>query len=81
MITGIDARPVAVGSHLDTRAYGIDARLTAKRLAFTIKLIVAPGIITLARDCHNKESRVARMVSCSRAYSAFFLLLSWNDGW
>ena len=68
IIMGMDAKPVAVGNHFcihtgNIAMTGNDFR-TANRLALTIKLMVAPGIMTLANDCHSNTSNVARTVSC-----------------
>jgi len=52
---GIDARPTPVGNHLTiTLGRKLDLPV-ANRLALTIKLIVAPGIATLAKPYNTKE--------------------------
>ena len=57
MINGIEPNPTVVGNHVDTIAgTTIGLRRTANRDAFTIILIVAPGIITDAKDCQTNTS-------------------------
>lgn len=60
-MNGIDDRPVAVGSHFDTASGKVAGdRATANRVVFTMALIVAPGIVTLAKPVFGKESRIVQ---------------------
>ena len=67
IMRGMEARPVAVGNHSWTNPGNSSGdRRTAARVALTRRLMVAPGIMTLAKDCHTNVSEVARTVSWRR---------------
>jgi hypothetical protein len=57
IMSGTEASPAAVGNHLVNAPVKTTGDLvTANRDAFTIIFIVAPGIVTLASDCHISVS-------------------------
>lgn len=73
IMSGTDPNPTIVGSHSRSvvpprmaTIMGDRDRNTTILLVLTIALIVAPGIITLARDCHNNVSSVCTTVLVSR---------------
>mmetsp|Transcript_17703 Transcript_17703/g.22508 ORF Transcript_17703/g.22508 Transcript_17703/m.22508 type:complete len:85 (+) Transcript_17703:140-394(+) len=65
MINGIEPSPTLVGSHFDKITGNvIGLRETARRDALTSIFIIAPGIMTLANDCHTSVSKVAATIAC-----------------
>lgn len=61
---GMEANPTPVGIQVAS-ATGRLTLLTANRQHLTITLMVAPGIMTVAKDCHKRVSTVATKVVIS----------------
>lgn len=76
-MNGMELKPAAVGVHLATatgRAMGL--LLTANLDARTMALMVAPGIVTEARDCQMRQSKVTTKESTVAVGDCDFIL-SW----
>eukprot|EP00588_Corethron_pennatum_P026974 CAMPEP_0194327968 /NCGR_PEP_ID=MMETSP0171-20130528/43200_1 /TAXON_ID=218684 /ORGANISM="Corethron pennatum, Strain L29A3" /LENGTH=89 /DNA_ID=CAMNT_0039088117 /DNA_START=66 /DNA_END=335 /DNA_ORIENTATION=- len=68
---GMLASPVKVGSHFETMGLAtLDP--TASFDALTMRLIVAPGIRTLARVCHRSVSTTTVIAGDGKAASEVF---------